>query len=230
MTLKELQVILAAMGCYTGRIDGLTGPKSRAAVIQALTIGPDTPLTNDDIVRAATRLRCTSAHVWTVWDVESSGNPFIAGRAVILFEPHIFSKLTGGRYDRTHPHLSYPKWGARPYPGTQTARYEQLAEAVCLDPDAGFAAASYGAFQVLGANWKDLGYSSPWDFALKQSWSVGNQLDAFVAFVEVNGLADALRNGRWAIFARGYNGTAYAKNRYDVRLAQRFAIRSRTSG
>ena len=227
MNLKDLQTNLAALGFYKGEIDGLGGPQTRAAILAALTSGPDTPLTSADITRAATKLLCTAAHIWTVWDVESSGSPFIEGRPAILFEPHRFSKLTKGRYDRSHPHLSYPKWNPKKYPKTQAGRYAQLCEAACLDPDAAFAACSYGAFQVLGENWKSLGYKSSWDFALKQSLTVGDQLDAFVAFVEVNGLATALRNCQWATFARRYNGTAYAKNKYDVRLAQRFAVRSR---
>ena len=227
MTLTQLQTILAHLKCYTGAIDGLGGPKTRAAILQALTMGPDTALTATDVQRAATRLKVTDAHIWTVWDVESSGNPFIDGRPTILFEPHIFSKLTGGRYDRSHPHLSYKSWNAKKYPKTQKGRYDQLCEAACLDPGAAFASASYGAFQVLGNNWKSLGYTSSWDFAFQQSNTVGDHLDAFARFVEVNRLDDELRAENWAAFARGYNGTAYAKNKYDVRLAQRFALRSR---
>jgi len=106
-------------------------------------------------------------------------------------------------------------------------RYQQLLDAVALDVDAGFSSASYGGFQVLGQNWRSLGYKSAWDFAYQQSLSVAEQLEAFIEFVEVNGLAEKLRRNDWRGFARGYNGPAFAQNRYDVKLAQRFAVRSR---
>ena len=51
-------------------------------------------------------------------------------------------------------------------------------------------------------------------------------LQAFCAFVTARGLADALARRDWAAFARGYNGPAYAANRYDARLAQAYAAAS----
>lgn len=227
MTPVQLQQELARLKVYTGRIDGIIGPKSKAATIAALTLGPDTPINEVDVARMAKRLRCTSAHVWAVYDVEAAGDPFIDGRPTILFEPHIFSRLTNHRYDASHPHLSSRRWNRKLYPGSQAGRYQQLVDAIALDVDAALSAASYGGFQVLGQNWKALGYRSPWDFVLQHSHSVAEQLEGFVEFVEVNGLANALRTGDWAKFARGYNGPAYATHGYDKRLRQRFLIRFR---
>lgn len=227
MSPRDLQTDLAHLGFYKGKIDGVLGEQSRTAARAALTAGPDTPISAAGVAQAAARLKVTAAHIWTVWDVESSGSPFINGRPAILFEPHRFSKLTGHKFDATHPHVSYPKWDASKYPKTQDGRYDQLMEAMCLDVDAGFAACSYGAFQVLGENAIALGYSSSWAFAYVQSQTVDDQLEAFVLFLEVNKLADSLRRGDWVAFARGYNGTAYAQNKYDTRLAARFAIRSK---
>lgn len=226
MTHVELQAKLKTLGCYKGALDGLFGPASQAALRAALTMGPDTALTQANVAAAALKLGCTTAHIWTVWDVEASGNPFTNGMPTILFEPHIFSRLTAHRYDRSHPRISSRSWNAKLYPGSQGGRWDQLCAAVALDPDAGLAAASYGAFQVLGSNARSLGYASAWDFAYHQSLTVADQLDAFVRFVLTNGLAGALRRGEWAKFARGYNGAAYAVNKYDTRLAARFAVRS----
>lgn len=209
------------------KADGVIGPQTKAAAMRALTAGPDTPVSRSDIEDMAKRLRVTPAHIWTIYDVEAAGNPFIDGRPTILFEPHIFSRLTGHRFDRTHPNISSRRWNKALYPRNQALRYNQLLDAVALDVNAGFSAASYGGFQVLGMHWRPQGYKSAWDFAYQQSMSVAEQLESFIEYVEVNGLADELRRNDWKGFARGYNGPGFAQNKYDVKLAQRFAIRSR---
>jgi hypothetical protein len=41
-------------------------------------------------------------------------------------------------------------------------------------------------------------------------------------YIEVNGLINALKNKDWKAFARGYNGVGYAKNSYDIKLANAY--------
>lgn len=153
-------------------------------------------------------------------EVEASGAGFFHGEPKILFEPHVFSRLSHGTFDASHPLLSYPKWGARPYPPTQDGRYAQLLEAVGLDPWAGFCAASYGKFQILGSNFGACGFDTPWAFAFSQAYDEPSQLKAFEAFIRSTGIDKLLRASLWAAAARAYNGPAYLKNRYDVKLAQ----------
>lgn len=226
MTPEQFQRELVLKG-QNIKVDGDIGPQTKAAAMRVLAAGPDTPLTKSDVESMARRLRVTPAHIWTVYDVEVAGDPFINGMPTILFEPHIFSRLTKHRFDKTHPRISSRRWNKALYPRTQAQRYQQLLDAVALDVNAGFSAASYGGFQVLGQHWRSLGYKSAWDFVYQHSQSVGEQLEAFIEYVEVNGLADELRRNDWKGFARGYNGPGYAANRYDVKLAQRFAVRSR---
>lgn len=225
MDVATLQRRLTAHACYSGAIDGDYGPMTRAAVLKAMTDGPDHKLTAHDVTSAAVRLDVDAAKVWTVWDVEASASPFIAGRPTILFEPHRFSKATGHRFDASHPRISSRKWNKRLYPGSQSGRWEQLLDAVGLDVDAGFASASYGGFQILGENFAVCGATSPWSFAWRQAQTEGDQLEAFVLFVEERGLKGPLQRGDWAAFARGYNGTGYRANRYDERLAAAYAQR-----
>jgi hypothetical protein len=225
MDIFTLQRRLAAVGCYGGTIDGIYGPMTRRGVFKVMSDGPDLRLSEDDALEAADRLQVNPAKVWAVYEVESSGSPFIDGRPTILFEPHRFSRATRHRFDGSHPTVSYPSWTPKKYPRHQLGRYEQLLTAVGLNVDAGFASASYGGFQILGENYAVCDAPSPYAFAWRQAQSEGDQLAAFVSFVEGRGLAPALRRGDWAAFAKGYNGTAYRVNRYDERLAAAYARR-----
>ena len=219
----DLQRRLATLGHDTGKPGW--GPRMRVAVHDELTKGPDHVLTQFDIDQAAAMLGVEAAKVWAVYEVESSGDAFIDGRPTILFEPHRFSRATGHRYDKSHPRLSSRVWNRTLYPRSQDGRWLQLLDAVALDVDAGFASASYGGFQILGENYAVCGAHDPWSFAWRQAQTEGDQLEAFVRFVEGNGLKSALQCGDWAAFARGYNGTAYRLNKYDEKLAAAYAKR-----
>lgn len=221
----DLQNALARLGHYSGKIDGDYGPMTRAGVLAALTDGPDYRLTQDDALAAARTIQVDVAKVWAVWDVEASGDAFINGRPTILFEPHRFSRATDHQFDKSHPKISSPTWNKKLYPGSQDGRYAQLLDAVGLDVDAGFASASYGGFQILGENYALCDAASPWAFAWRQSRTEGDQLEAFVRFVTRNGLLPALRAGDWVAFAAGYNGTGFAANQYDKKLAVAYARR-----
>lgn len=218
-THAALQQYLKDTGRYTGAIDGDFGRISTAATLVALTDGPDTALTEGDYESSALRLRVPVAHVKAIATVEAAGAGFQDGRPKILPERHIFSRLTGGVYDKKYPTLSYPKWGTRPYPGSQDARYDLLMRMVALDVDAGFGACSYGKFQILGSNFKACGYGSEMEFAFAMARDERTQLLAFEAFILANGILPALKAGRWAEVARKYNGSAYAANQYDKKLA-----------
>lgn len=225
-TIQSLQLYLLNHGFNPGKVDGVYGDQTKQALLNCLMAGPDTPMTPDNIARGASLLNVTPAHIRTVKDVEASGAGFANGLPKILFEGHIFSKLTGHRYDASHPRISYPHWDRSKYPATQVDRYRQLLEAVGLDPDAAFSAASYGCFQIMGENYRACGYNSAFEFVLAQCQSEGDQLLAFVNFLKTNHLDAALRNNDWARFAEGYNGSGYRANAYDTKLANAFAAES----
>src|SRR5690349_16354590 len=110
-------------------------------------------LTPADYQRAASALGCETAVIRAVDRVESAGSGMLLnGQPEILFEAHIFSRLTGGKYDTSHPHISSRSWNRSLYKGG-AAEHGRLDEAVALNRTAALQSASWGRFQILGSNW-----------------------------------------------------------------------------
>jgi N-acetylmuramidase len=178
-------------------------------------------LTDEDYARAAARIGCDEAAVRAVARVESRGSGFNPdGSAVTLFEGHKFHRFTAGRFSASHPTISYPRWTREHYGKDWRQEQERLLLAISLDRDAALKSASWGRFQIMGFNHGACGFADVEAFVDAMRESEGRQLDAFVELIEEWGLADELRDHRWADFARKYNGPAYAENRYDSKLAQ----------
>lgn len=179
------------------------------------------PLSESDYQRAAARLNCDVAAVKAVAEVESAGAGFNPdGTCKILFEAHIFDRETNGTFRAKRPDLSSKSWNKALYAKTQEGEWARFRAAFLLDAVAAIKATSWGRFQVLGRNYKSLGYPTAATFCRDMQESEAKQLDAFIRFIEVNGLTDALKNHLWDQFAEKYNGKFYKRNRYDTRLAQ----------
>ena len=186
-------------------------------------------ITDADYRRAARTLGCEVAAIKAVAEVESRGAGFLAnGEPKVLFEAHIFDRLTGGRYRKGYPNLSSARWNKALYGPAGQHQHVRMQRAVALDREAALQSASWGRFQIMGFNWKLAGYASLQKFVNAMYRSEGDHLDAFVGFVIGRRLDDELRDRRWAAFAEGYNGPGYAENRYDEKMAaayRRFAGR-----
>ena len=175
-------------------------------------------LSDLDFQNAAEELDVDVPAIKAVAEVESGphGAFLPSGEPVILFERHKFHKFTNGKYDALYPDISNPKAGGY---GAVSRQHIRLQRAAALDRDAALQSASWGRFQVMGFNWKPLGYASLQSFINAMYRSEADHLDAFLRYVKVNGLIDELRNHKWAAFARGYNGPEYWKNSYDSKMA-----------
>lgn len=170
--------------------------------------------------QAAQKLGCEVAAIKAVAKVEAAGSGFDkSGLPKILFEAHHFAKHTGKRYNKTHPSISSTSRNRALYTKTNSGEHARLALASSLDRDAALKSASWGAFQIMGSNWKACGYGSLQEFINAMYKDEDSHLMAFVGFVQSSGLTDALRQKKWAKFARGYNGPAYAANNYDTKMA-----------
>lgn len=183
-------------------------------------------LTSIDIARAAAAMRVEVAVIEAVRTVEAGAAggflPDGSGRPQILFEAHRFARETGGRFNKTHPTLSVLSWDRTLYLGG-AREYARLLAAVELDRPAALKATSWGLFQILGSNHLLAGYPDVESYVAAMLESEGAHLDAFVSFCRENHLDIHLQARNWAAFARGYNGTAYAQNAYDVKLAAAYA-------
>jgi len=183
--------------------------------------GNPAPLTDADFERAARAIGCTVAAVRAVNDVESRGGFFADRRPKILYERHIFSRLTKRKFDAAHPSIATSRPGG--YIGGP-AEYDRLAQAIALDRTAALQSASWGAFQIMGFNHKAAGFADVEAFVKAMVSGQGAQLDAFVRFIKSNRLDDELIRRDWAGFARGYNGPDYGRNKYDIKLAAAFTL------
>lgn len=177
-------------------------------------------LTEQDYIDAAAFLRCEVAAIKAVKTVESRGSGFLpTGEPIILFERHIFDRLTKGKYSKEYPDISNKKPGGY---GSTSIQHERLQKAVNLDRTAALQSASWGLFQCMGFNFSVCGYKTLQAFITAMYKSEREHLFAFCNFVINNRLEDELQRKDWAGFARGYNGANYRINKYDEKLAKAY--------
>jgi peptidoglycan hydrolase-like protein with peptidoglycan-binding domain len=180
--------------------------------------GVSAPLAKDTLEKIAASLDADLASVWAVISVETSGAGFLADRRPkILFERHVFSKLTNHAFDAAAPDISNKAPGGYGAPGTW--QYDRLQKAIGLNREAALQSASWGLGQVMGYNAKMAGYDNVEKMVADFADSEDAQITAMMRFITSEGIADDLRKGRWAEFAARYNGPDYQKNGYDKSLA-----------
>jgi hypothetical protein len=197
------------------------------------------PITQADFQAAADALGVPVAAVRAVTEIEAPGGGFDkADQPRILFEGHIFHKLTGGRFSAEHPNISYAKWANHYAKGKDAdarnaGEHQRLAEAAGLARAAALMSASWGRFQILGENYAMAGFATLQDFINAMYESEAKQLQAFVEFVQHDrggkgwkALKAAVATGVWTPFAEFYNGAAQAEHQYDKRLAAAFKLLS----
>lgn len=205
-------------------------------------------ITEEQFLAGATLLRCETAAIKAVRQVESSGSGFLEdGRLATLFEGHQFwiqlktagfdpAKFIGAFPNYTN--IVYKFWTRKYYLGGER-EWDRInsAIAVCRILDAPTAlalnSASYGAFQIMGFNHRACGCSSAQDMIAFMNKGEAEQLQCFLNYVQAVKLDDELRHHDWANFARGYNGPGYKGNPfttnddYDLKLAiayKRFSV------
>jgi hypothetical protein len=155
--------------------------------------------------------------------VESGGAGFdTKGRPKILFERHLFWRFTNGKHgnDTSLASISASKGG-----GYSHSSWDKLGRAAGKSVFKAFEAVSWGKFQVLGMWWDELGYPSPVEMAYSTVTSEDAHYEMLVRYIEMNKMQGAVRAlstnpADCRAFAKGYNGPAYTKFKYDEKLAR----------
>lgn len=225
--------------------DGNFGPSTEAAVIQFQRkvglvadgkVGDKTRqalagnsvsklLKDDDYKQAAKRLKVPELVIRVFGAVEGRGVGFLKnGKAKILFERHrmyfYLSQTLGKTFAtgliKTVPNLVNTVVGG--YKGEE-AEYTRLSLAININKESALMSTSWGQFQIMGENWKDLGYESVQDFVDQQQQSESFQLEAFIRFIEWKpGLLAALQKQDWQTVFTLYNGKNYKKLGYQAKF------------
>lgn len=185
-------------------------------------------LTEDQIQSQAKALGIEAVALKAVIEVECKGTGFNADNTpVILFERHVMrqrliandqSKIADQMMIK-RPDLCSKTSGGY---GLYSAQHGRLNAAAQYHRVSALESASWGIGQVMGYHWEALGYASLQSFINAMYKDEASQLDAMCRYIKVNGLINALKNKDWKAFARGYNGSDYAKNNYDVKLANAY--------
>lgn len=201
---------------------------------------PKADLPSESALKAAAdKLGCRVETIKAIAEVEAGpyGAFLDTGEPVILFEPHIFSRLTGGKFDGNVVEAKYidtkivargelEKWWIISYPtwrlgwyGPTSKQHARLQGAERFNRDAALKSCSWGLYQLMGFNHKLCGHETIQSFVNAMYRSVDDHLDALVSFV----LSDprkvkAVQERDAKTFARLFNGVSYAKNKYDTRL------------
>lgn len=176
-----------------------------------------------DLPRIGATIGVGEDETHAVIEVEASGSGFDSqGRVKALYEPHKAYALSSGpvRAQLVGAGLAYPKWGQQPYPKDS---YPRILKAAAIDETVALLSTSWGLGQVMGFNHAAAGYASPQAMVAAFADDEEHHLEAMIRFIVTNGLDDEIRRHDWAGFARGYNGSGYAKNQYDVKLRAAFA-------
>lgn len=187
-------------------------------------------LTEEQWQAAAQELNIPLVKLKAIAKVESPKGPFNPdGSPTTLFEGHKFHQFTDGRFSKSHPTLSYPKWVSTHYGKNWQLEKQRLEAAVKLDRDAALKSTSWGRFQIMGFNYKVCGCETLQEFINKMFESELSQLRLLINFLKNTNLDDALRNNDMDKFFSGYNGSGYKTHQYDVKYALALKDLSRTA-
>ncbi len=142
------------------------------------------------------------------------------GRLRILYEAHVFSRLTKHKYDDKHPGISSRRWDRKLYGAPGTHQHNRLSKAMSLNEDAALQSCSYGMFQIMGFHYADLGYRTPREMVDAFAESEVAQFEGFISLLKKKKLLSALRTRDYELIGYRYNGPGYRKNNYHVHLAR----------
>jgi len=184
-------------------------------------VGTGTQITEAELVAEAARHNIPAYLALAATYIESKDleGSWSSGALVALFEDHVAYRNTSGEVRqrlvnerlaaRGWRDLSYPK---SPYPAIDRVVEIAGAEVAALST-------SWGMYQILGENYRLLGFSTAVEMVDYFKQSEANQFSAWVRLIDEFGVKDDLLREDWAGYARRYNGPKFAAHNYHGKLA-----------
>lgn len=179
--------------------------------------------------RLSDRLRIDPAVAVAVIAAESSGNGFLNNRMIIRFENHYFWRLWGkDNVDKFQRHFSFNEsepWKQHlfradtngqwlDFHGSQDNEWNAFNKARTFNDEAAKGSISMGLPQIMGANYKLIGYDSAAAMFTAFSKDERNQILGLFDFIQgpetVSRKVIALQNQDFVSFAEQYNGPGQA--------------------
>lgn len=187
----------------------------------------------DAIVKVAPYYGLEPAALLAVKQVETGNGTGMldTGEPEILFEGHVFYKFLKEVCSKTkldslakeHPNVVYSGWDRSKYKGG-IKEHSRLKEATAINRSLALKSASWGAFQIMGFNWKNCGCITLQEFINLNYKGLEEQVHLGCKFIKSNSsMYIKLYNKDWGGFAKLYNGEGYAANRYDQKLANAYS-------
>ena len=216
-------------------VDGVWGTSSRAEFIHAMTNRNANPILPRELLSIAKDLGDTNTkRIKAVAVVESggSGGWFNSGLPKILYERHKFWEWTTNVSNRVVSWYSNPNAGDYTMDANKNGindSWEKLSLAIGKDPLAALSAISIGKFQVLGRYYRECGYNHPIEMLCAASrdeyahYAMLRDYILNVAKLKEAFLALSTNPNDNRAFARGYNGKAYKRYEYHIKLAKAMA-------
>lgn len=197
-------------------------------------------ITMEKFCREAERLGVLLPVIRAVDEVESAGSGFFSdGRPKILCERHYFYKIIKNTHGlamaekarRMDSSVCNPKMGGHIGGRAEYGRLAKMTE-IChelkITDGIALRSASWGRYQIMGENFHKAGFKTVFQFVEAMFFSEDNHLEAFVNYIQNEMLDDELQNlpsnpRKYAeIFARAYNGPAYKRNNYHVKIPRAY--------
>ena len=215
-------------------IDGVWGTLSRSTFISAMACCTAPAITEQELQTIAEQLGDSDTkRIKAVADVESNGSGwFNSGLPKILYERHKFWEWTTDEANRVVSWFANPQHGGYTMDANKNGindSWEKLSLAIGKDPLAALSAISIGKFQVLGRYYRQCGYNHPIEmlYAASRSeyahYAMLRDYILNVAKLKEAFLALSTNPNDNRTFARGYNGKAYERYEYHIKLAKAMA-------
>lgn len=193
--------------------------------------------------KIASQLNIEPALIYAITKTESNGVfAYKNGKISVLMERHWIYKLTrkvswrvARKLAKKHPELVNRRAGgytkdeykritnACKYLALEFATFMPSQEAQEKANEIVYQSTSWGAFQIMGFNYKLCGYKSAVKMAEAYHTNPREeQIKGFLRFIrryKKGKVLVALKNKNWQKVAYNYNGSGYKRNNYDKKLA-----------